>query len=119
MKINVTGVKYSSHSNFLLSPEVYYTFSECVTMESLDKTRTEHLRQWATNKVKEVLGYSENAVVSAIIACLGYYAPFFRITLISSPDNVHCLRSNIQYNYYIYIYFPKIMNLFILLGQWK
>lgn len=42
-----------------------------MSLEALDKTRTEDLRQWASNKVKEVLGYSENTVVTAIIACLG------------------------------------------------
>ena len=42
-----------------------------MSLDALGKTRTDNFRQWASNKVKEILGYSENTVVTAAIACLG------------------------------------------------
>lgn len=42
-----------------------------MSLETLGKSRTEQLRGWATNKVRDVLGYSEKTVVTAAIACLG------------------------------------------------
>ncbi|XP_063674814.1 U4/U6 small nuclear ribonucleoprotein Prp3-like [Bolinopsis microptera] len=42
-----------------------------MSVETLGKSRTEQLRFWAGNKVKDLLGYSEDTVVTAAIACLG------------------------------------------------
>ena len=42
-----------------------------MALEALGKARTENLRAWVSNKVKELIGYHENTVVTAAIACLG------------------------------------------------
>lgn len=42
-----------------------------MSVESLGKNRTEQLRFWASNKVKDLLGISEDTVVTAALACLG------------------------------------------------
>ena len=44
-----------------------------MSVETLGKNRTEQLRFWAGNKVKDLLGYSEDTVVTAAIACLGNF----------------------------------------------
>ena len=47
-----------------------------MSVETLGKNRTEQLRFWAGNKVKDLLGYSEDTVVTAAIACLGKFFYF-------------------------------------------
>lgn len=53
-----------------------------MSVETLGKNRTEQLRFWAGNKVKDLLGYSEDTVVTAAIACLGKFRHNFCVYML-------------------------------------